>query len=90
MGLGAEAYYRRPGNVRKVELSAGADPVRVGDAWIGGEEFAPSIAAAQVLLRQFPERIAGFYADRVGCGGRAGGSDWAHRRNNLGRCRTNR
>ena len=50
------------GHRRENELSACADLVRVGNPTIGGEEFRPAISATEILLGEFPERIAGLHA----------------------------
>lgn len=60
-GCGLGASLRR--GFRKIELSAGANLVGVGNAAICGEEFRPAIAVAQILFRQFPEGIAALNAD---------------------------
>lgn len=48
------------------------DMVWIGDVGIGGEEFPPARAAAEVAAREFPERIAGLDMDFGGVGGCAG------------------
>ena len=53
-------------------MSARADVVGVGDARVDREEFGPTIAAAEILFRQFPERIAALHADSFLCGDRGG------------------
>lgn len=53
---------RRRRGVRKIELHAYANLVGVGDPSICGKEFRPAIALAQILFRQFPERIAAMHA----------------------------
>jgi len=92
VGLRAQADYRGYGRVGKLELGAGADLIGVGDARIDGEEFMPAIAAAEILLCQLPEGIAGPDADCVLRGDRGGGSDALrlYRLNRCGRHRLNR
>ena len=50
-------------------MSAGADLVGVDNVWIGGQEFRPTSAAAEVFFGQLPERIAGLDADGFLCRG---------------------
>jgi len=47
----------------EIQLSAGANVVGIDDEWIGGQKFAPAIAAAEILLGQLPERVACLDAD---------------------------
>jgi len=53
---------RRRRGFRKIELRADANLVGVDDPSICGQEFRPAIALAQILFRQFPERIAALHA----------------------------
>jgi len=55
-----------------MELRAGADLVGVDNAWIGGQQFGPTLAVAEVFFGQLPERIAAFYAHGFLCRGRGG------------------
>ena|SRR5580658_94825 len=76
-GLGARRCYRccrGNGDARKLKLGSGADFIGIADARVDGEEFAPAIAAAKILLRQLPERVARPDADRVLRGNRRRGS----------------
>jgi len=59
-------------NNRQIELGAGADLVRVDDARIDGKKFRVAIAAAEILLRQLPERIAGLDGHNILSGDRGG------------------
>ena len=43
------------------------DVIWIGNVGIGGEEFVPAGAAAEMAAREFPEGIAGLDADFVGC-----------------------
>ena len=45
---------------------AGLDVIWIGNGWIGGEEFVPAGAAAEMAAREFPEGVAGLDANFVG------------------------
>lgn len=47
---------------------AGLEMEWIGNIWIGGEEIAPARASAEMAAGEFPEGIAGLYADLVAAG----------------------